>query len=44
MLEVFEFVETPSFFNLSTGSQVEPLYFVQVTEEGVDQGVISSVR
>ena len=28
---VFEFVETPTFVTLFTGSQVEPLYFVQVT-------------
>ena len=32
--QVSEFVETPSFDNLFTGSQVEPLYFIQVAEKG----------
>ena len=27
-------METPSFDNLFTGSQVEPLYFIQVAEKG----------
>ena len=33
--QVFEFVETATFITLFTGSQVKPLYFVQVTEKGM---------
>ena len=33
--QVFELVETPSFLTLLTGSQVEHLYIVQITEKGV---------
>ena len=38
---VFEFVEAPSFVTLLTGSQVEPLYFVQITEKGVAESRLS---
>ena len=33
--QVFEFVGAPPFVMLLTGSQVEPLYFVQVREKWV---------
>ena len=33
--QVFEVAETPSFVTLLAGCQVEPLYFVQITETGV---------
>ena len=33
--QVSEFVETLSFVTLLTGSQVEHLYIVQITEKGV---------
>ena len=33
--QVFEFVGAPPFVMLLTGSQIEPLYFVQVREKRV---------
>ena len=38
--QVSEFVETPSFVTLFTGSQVEPLYFVQVAEKGAAESIL----
>ena len=39
--QVFQFVEAPSFVTFLTGSQVEPLYFVQITEKGVAESRLS---
>ena len=36
--QIFEFVEVPSFV---TGSNTEPLYFVQVTEKGISEKKLS---
>ena len=41
--QVFEFVEAPSFVTLLTGSQVEPLYFVQITEKEVTESRLSDI-
>ena len=41
--QLFEFVEAPSFVTLLTGSQVEPLYFVEITEKGVAQSRLSDI-
>ena len=41
--QVFEFVEAPSFVTLLTGSQVELLYFVQITEKGVAEPRLSDI-
>ena len=38
--QVSEFVETPSFVTLFTGSQVEPLYFAQVAEKGAAESIL----
>ena len=38
---IFEFVEVPSFVTLLTGSNTEPLYFVQVTEKGISEKKLS---
>ena len=41
--QVFEFAEAPSFVVLLTSSQVEPLYFVQITEKGVAESRLSDI-
>ena len=41
--QVFEFVEAPSFLTLLTGSQVEPLNFVQITEKGIAESRLSDI-
>ena len=41
--QVFDFVEAPSFVTLLTGSQVEPLYSVQITEKGVAKSKLSDI-
>ena len=41
--QVFEFVEAPSFVTMLTCSQVEPLYFVQMTEKGVAESRLSDI-
>ena len=41
--QVYEFLEAPSFVTLLTGSQVEPLYFVQITEKGVAESRLSDI-
>ena len=40
---VSEFVEAPSIVTLLTGSQVEPLYFVQITEKRVAESRLSDI-
>ena len=40
--EESKFVEAPTFITLFTGSQVEPLYFVQVTENGIAESKLSN--
>ena len=41
--QAFEFAEAPSFVVLLTSSQVEPLYFVQITEKGVAESRLSDI-
>ena len=41
--QVFEFVEAPSFVTLLIGSQVEPLYFIQIIEKGVAEPRFSDI-
>ena len=41
--QVFEFVEAPSFVTLLTGSQVEPLYVVQITNNGIAESRLSDI-
>lgn len=35
--QIFDFFTVPSFITLYTGSTIEPLYFVQLTEKGVSE-------
>ena len=39
--QIFEFVQVPSFVTLFTGSNTEPLNFVQVTEKGISEKKLS---
>ena len=40
---VFELAEAPSLVTLLTGSQVESLYFVQITEKGIAESRLSDI-
>ena len=39
--QIFDFVDIPSFVTLFTGANVEPLYFLKITEKGISDGTLT---